>query len=35
MQQATAKAEITIAVLSDAYLKAEFTQPEWASAFAM
>jgi TIR domain len=34
MQQATAEANITIAVLSEAYLKAEFTQPEWAGAFA-
>src|SRR5215470_1921748 len=34
MQQATAEADITIAVLSEAYLKAEFTQPEWAAAFA-
>ena len=34
MQQATTEAEITIAVLPEAYLKAEFTQPEWAAAFA-
>jgi hypothetical protein len=34
MQQATTEADITIAVLSEAYLKAEFTQPEWAAAFA-
>ena len=34
MQQAAAEAHITIAVLSEAYLKAEFTQPEWAAAFA-
>jgi hypothetical protein len=34
MQEATAEAGITIAVLSEAYLKAEFTQPEWAAAFA-
>ena len=34
MQQATMEADITIAVLSEAYLKAEFTQPEWAAAFA-
>jgi hypothetical protein len=33
-QQATAEANITIAVLSEAYLKAEFTQPEWAVGFA-
>ena len=34
MQQATAEADITIPVLSEAYLKDEFTQPEWAAAFA-
>lgn len=34
MQRASAEADITIAVLSEAYLKAEFTQPEWARAFA-
>src|SRR5580704_9625567 len=34
MQQATEEADVTIAVLSEAYLKAEFTQPEWAAAFA-
>ena len=34
MQQAAAEANITIAVFSEAYLKAEFTQPEWAAAFA-
>jgi hypothetical protein len=34
MRQATTEADTTIAVLSEAYLKAEFTQPEWAAAFA-
>ena len=34
MQQAAAEANITIAVLSEAYLKAEFTQPEWAAALS-
>lgn len=34
MQQAAAEADITMAVLSEAYLKAEFTQPEWAAAFS-
>ena len=34
MQQATSEAAITMAVLSEAYLKAEFTRPEWAAAFA-
>ena len=34
MQQAAAETNITIAVLSEAYLKAEFTQPAWAAAFA-
>jgi hypothetical protein len=34
MQQAAMEADITIAVLSEAYLMAEFTQPEWAAAFA-
>lgn len=33
MQEAAANAERTIAVLSENYLKAEFTQPEWAAAF--
>ncbi|HUW67550.1 MAG TPA: TIR domain-containing protein, partial [Candidatus Nanoarchaeia archaeon] len=33
MQQAAAKAERTIAVLSPAYLNALYTQPEWAAAF--
>ena len=34
MQQAAAEANITIAVLSEAYLKADFTQPEWAAVFS-
>ena len=34
MQQAMTESAITIAVLSEAYLRAEFTQPEWAAAFA-
>ena len=34
MQQAAAGAERTIAVLSPEYLASEFTQPEWAAAFA-
>ena len=34
MQQAATEANITIAVLSEAYLKAEFTQPEWAAALS-
>jgi hypothetical protein len=34
MQQATAEADITIAVLSENYLKSEYTQPEWTAAFA-
>jgi hypothetical protein len=28
------QADFTIAVLSEAYLKSEYTQPEWAAAFA-
>ena len=35
MQQATAEADITIPVLSEAYLKSEYTKPEWAAAFAL
>ena len=35
MQQAVTDAKRTIAVLSPHYLAAEFTQPEWASAFAL
>jgi len=34
MQQAATESDLTIAVLSEAYLKAEFTQPEWTAAFA-
>jgi hypothetical protein len=34
MQQATAEADITIPVMSEAYLKSQYTQPEWATAFA-
>ena len=34
MQEATRRQDLTIAVLSEAYLKSEFTQPEWAAAFA-
>jgi hypothetical protein len=33
MQEATAVASRTIAILSPDYLAAEYTQPEWASAF--
>jgi len=34
MQEAAAQTDFTIAVLSEAYLKSEYTQPEWATAFA-
>jgi hypothetical protein len=34
MQQAVEEADLTIVVLSEAYLKAEFTRPEWAAIFA-
>ncbi len=34
MQRAAARTQKTIAVLSDNYLKAEYTHPEWAAAFA-
>src|SRR4051812_5800445 len=34
MQEAARKAERTIIVLSPAYLRATFTTPEWAAAFA-
>src|SRR5262249_45119901 len=34
MQEAAAEANITIAVLSEAYLKSAYIQPEWAAAFA-
>lgn len=34
MQKAAANSLKTIAVLSEAYLKSSYTQPEWAAAFA-
>jgi CheY-like chemotaxis protein len=34
MQKAASEAERTIAVLSENYLKSEFTAPEWAAVFA-
>jgi TIR domain len=34
MQKAASGTENTIVVLSPAYLQSEFTQPEWAAAFA-
>jgi tetratricopeptide (TPR) repeat protein len=34
MQEAAAQTDFTIALLSEAYLKSEYTQPEWAAAFA-
>jgi hypothetical protein len=34
MQEAAAQTDFTIAVLSDTYLKSEYTQPEWAATFA-
>ncbi len=34
MQKAVSESQRTIAVLSEYYLNAEFTQPEWAEAFA-
>jgi len=34
MQQAAEDSQTTIMVLSDHYLKAQYTQPEWAAAFA-
>lgn len=34
MQRAAAESLKTIAVLSESYLKASYTQPEWAAAFA-
>src|SRR5271165_2885092 len=34
MQEAAAQTDFTIAVLSEAYLKSAYTQPEWAAAFA-
>jgi hypothetical protein len=33
MQRATAESQRTIMVLSEAYLQAKYTQPEWAAAF--
>jgi TIR domain-containing protein/NB-ARC domain-containing protein len=33
MQEAAAQTDFTIAVLSETYLKSEYTQPEWATAF--
>ena len=34
IQRAATESDMTIAVLSEAYLKAEFSQPEWTAAFA-
>jgi hypothetical protein len=34
MQEAVAQTDFTIAVLSETYLKSEYTQPEWTAAFA-
>ena len=34
MQRAASQAERTVAVLSKTYLESQFTQPEWAAAFA-
>ena len=34
MQEAAAQTDFTIAVLSENYLKSEYTQPEWTAAFA-
>src|SRR5947207_2431701 len=34
MQEAAQTAKRTIMVLSDSYLEAQFTQPEWAARFA-
>lgn len=34
MQEAASEARRTVVVLTDNYLKAEYTQPEWAAAFA-
>jgi len=33
MQEAAAQADLTLVVLSKAYLQAAYTQPEWAAAF--
>ena len=35
MQEAAAETDFTIAVLSETYLKSDYTQPEWAAAFAL
>jgi hypothetical protein len=34
MQEAATQADLTLAVLSEAYLQAAYTRPEWAAAFA-
>jgi tetratricopeptide (TPR) repeat protein len=34
MQKAASEARKTVVILSDDYLKADYTQPEWAAAFA-
>jgi hypothetical protein len=34
MDEATKESDLTLAVLSEAYLQAAYTQPEWAAAFA-
>jgi TIR domain len=34
LQQAATDTHMTMAVLSDNYLRAEYTHPEWAAAFA-
>jgi TIR domain-containing protein len=34
MQEAAAQTDFTIAVLSETYIKSEYTQPEWAAAFS-
>ena len=34
MQEAATQADVTLALLSEAYLQAIYTQPEWAAAFA-
>ena len=33
MQEAATQTDLTLAVLSEAYLQAAYTQPEWAAAF--
>jgi hypothetical protein len=35
MQEAAAQTDFTIAVLSENYLKSEYTQPEWAAALGL